>query len=230
LRAADVSDAYEPETVEQLADKYLQDVERIQKRGPYQICGLSFGGLVAYEMARKLANKSRHVGVIALLDTGNWAYYQNLPASKMAQFRRTYLVDRLKKYGRNLVRGRFDELAADASLFITSRLNALLWKISRQACRVMNRPVPKFARSHLVIFSAAGRDYTPTPYAGRLLLFRAEGRTAEYGDDETLGWNEIARDGITVHHVPGGHVSIVRKPQVYRLVEQLDPYLADTFD
>ena len=58
LRASDVNEAY-PETVEELADQYLLEIQRVQEQGPYQICGLSFGGLVAYEIARKLVEKGR---------------------------------------------------------------------------------------------------------------------------------------------------------------------------
>jgi thioesterase domain-containing protein len=137
------------------------------------------------------------------------------------------MIDRLKKYGRNLMLGRFDDIVADARQFVRSRLNAVLWKVSRQACRLMNRPVPKFVRSNIVVFSAVGQNYVPEVYPGRLLLFRAEGRTAEYGDDLTLGWTDIARDGVEVHQVPGSHLSIMRKPHVDRLVEKLTQYLAD---
>jgi non-ribosomal peptide synthetase component F/thioesterase domain-containing protein len=229
LRASDVNEAY-PETVEELAEQYLLEIQGVQEHGPYQICGLSFGGLVAYEIARKLADKGERVGLIALFDTGNWAYYRNLPAAKMAQFRRTYIIDRLKKYGRNLVQGRFDDLAADARQFVTSRLNAVLWKTSRQVSRLMNRPVPQFVRSSIVVFSAVGQNYSPKPYPGRILLFRAEGRTAEYGDDLTLGWTDIAQDGVVVREVPGSHLSIMRKPQVDHLVRQLTPHLAGAPD
>jgi thioesterase domain-containing protein/acyl carrier protein len=226
LRASDVNEVY-PETVEQLADKYILEIQRIQKHGPYQICGLSFGGLVAYEIARKLAERGERVGIIALFDTGNWAYYRNLPAAKLVQFRRTYVVDRLKKYGRNLIRGRLDELGAEARQFIATRLNAFLWKMSRRIFGLINRPVPKFVRSPIVIFSAVGRDYIPKPYPGQLVLFRAEGRSVEYGDDVTLGWGDIAQEGVVVHRVPGGHLTLMRAPQVSCLVEQLNQYLAD---
>jgi thioesterase domain-containing protein len=226
LRATNVNEVY-PESVEEMAEQYLLEIQGIQARGPYQICGLSFGGLVAYEIARKLAERGEHVGLIALFDTGNWAYYRNLPSERLGQFRRIYMVDRLKKYGSNLIHGRFDDLGADASQFVTSRLNALVWKICSRICHAAGLPVPKFVRSNLVVFTAVGQNYVPKVYPGRLVLFRAEGRTAEYGDDLTLGWTDIARDGVVVHEVPGSHLSIMRKPHVYRLVEQLRPYLAD---
>lgn len=226
LRASDVNEAY-PETVEELAEKYLLEIQRVQEHGPYQLCGLSFGGLVAFEIGRRLAERGQRIGFIALFDTGNWAHYRNLPAAKLVQFRRTYMIDRLRKYGRNLIQGRFDEVAADARLFVTSRFNIFIWKISRRICRLFNLPVPNWVRSNIVVFSAVGQKYVPAVYPGRLLLFRAEGRTAEYGGDLTLGWSDIARDGVVIHQVPGNHLSIMRKPEVGRLVEQLSPYFAD---
>lgn len=226
LRASDVNEAY-PESVEELAEKYLQEIQRVQKHGPYQLCGLSFGGLVAFEIGRRLAERGERIGFVALFDTGNWAHYRNLPAARLVQFRRTYMTDRLKKYGRNLVHARLGEVAADARQFVTSRFNILTWKASRWVCRLFNLPVPSWVRSNIVVFSAVGQKYVPAAFPGRLLLFRAEGRTAEYGGDLTLGWNDIARDGVVVHQVPGDHLSIMRQPQVGRLVEQLRPYLAD---
>ena len=57
------------------------------------------------------------------------------------------------------------------------------------------------------------------------MLFRAEGRTAEYGDDETLGWGGVVQGGVVVHHVPGDHLTIMRKPNISHLVKQLNQYL-----
>jgi non-ribosomal peptide synthetase component F/thioesterase domain-containing protein len=216
-----------PESVEKLAAKYLCEIRDVQPQGPYQICGLSFGGLLAFEISRQLVEAGEQVGLVALFDTGNWAHYRNLPAEKAAQFRRVYMRDRLKKYGRNLVHARFQDLGADARLFVTSKSSAVAWKIGQKIFRVFNLTMPRFTRSNIVMFSAVGQSYVPKSYPGRLLLFRADGRSAEYGDDLTLGWTDLARDGVVVHQVPGSHLSIMRKPYVDRLVELLAPYLAD---
>jgi len=37
-------------TVEQLAEIFVQDIRKLQAHGPYQFCGYSTFGLVAYEM------------------------------------------------------------------------------------------------------------------------------------------------------------------------------------
>jgi thioesterase domain-containing protein len=226
LQASDVKESC-PDSVEELADQYLREIQAVQPNGPYQICGLSFGGLVAFEIATKFVEMGEAVAVIALFDTGNWAHYRNLPAEQLAKFRRKYLNDRLRKYGRNLIHGRFDDLLADARLFFSSRFDALLWKVGQEICRSFGMPVPRFVRSTLVLFSAIGQKYVPRCYPDRLLLFRAEGRTSEYGDDLTLGWSDIARGGVVVHQVPGNHLSIMRQPHVARLIQQLSPYLVD---
>ncbi len=69
-------------SVEKLASQYLREIQDVQPQGPYQISGLSFGGLLAFEISRQLAEKGEQVGLVALFDTGNWAYYRNLPADK----------------------------------------------------------------------------------------------------------------------------------------------------
>jgi thioesterase domain-containing protein len=40
------------ETVEAMAKSFLGQVRRIQPAGPYRLLGYSFGGLVAFELAR----------------------------------------------------------------------------------------------------------------------------------------------------------------------------------
>ena len=41
-------------TVEAMATDYLREIKARQPDGPYYLCGYSFGGLVAFEMARRL--------------------------------------------------------------------------------------------------------------------------------------------------------------------------------
>lgn len=51
--------------VESMADRYLAELPP----GPLLLGGWSFGGLVAYEIARKLASEGREVGPLLLIDT-----------------------------------------------------------------------------------------------------------------------------------------------------------------
>ena len=54
LRAPDFGGNYREVNLRGLARKYLDDIRAVQPAGPYQLCGLSFGGLLADEMATQL--------------------------------------------------------------------------------------------------------------------------------------------------------------------------------
>jgi non-ribosomal peptide synthetase component F/thioesterase domain-containing protein len=225
VRAPELDGAQKFLTVEQLALKYIPEIRRVQRSGPYQLCGMSFGGLVAYEIAIRLVSQGEQVVLLALLDTGNPAYYKNLPPINFLKFKFIYLVDRLRKYTGNLMRGAIGDVAADMDLFFRSRIRHLVWKIGRRVSQLMGRTMPKPLRSNVDMFSDASRAYVPQPFAGQLLLFEAEGRTAEYGIDKTLGWGEVAGDNIRIFSVPGDHTSMMNKPHVDELVRNLEKYL-----
>jgi amino acid adenylation domain-containing protein len=56
-------------TVEAMAAEYLRAVKARQADGPYYLCGYSFGGLVAFEMARRLRESGEEVALVGLFDT-----------------------------------------------------------------------------------------------------------------------------------------------------------------
>jgi thioesterase domain-containing protein len=60
----------------------------------------------------------------------------------------------------------------------------------------------------------AAKRYTPRPYPGRVVLFRADSRRLEALADPTLGWDALAIGGVTVHVVPGDHYTMLRSPGV----------------
>lgn len=58
-----------PVQLEQLAELYIGEMKKIQPEGPYVLLGYSLGGIIAYEMARKLRAENEEIAVLALLDT-----------------------------------------------------------------------------------------------------------------------------------------------------------------
>lgn len=57
------------ESVEQMASNYIKAIKQVQAEGPYFIAGHSFGGWVAYEMARQLKTKGEQVGLVLAVDS-----------------------------------------------------------------------------------------------------------------------------------------------------------------
>lgn len=56
-------------SVEAMAADYLREIKARQPHGPYYLCGYSFGGLVAFEIARRLSESGDEVGLVGLFDT-----------------------------------------------------------------------------------------------------------------------------------------------------------------
>ncbi|MDT0330171.1 non-ribosomal peptide synthetase [Nocardiopsis lambiniae] len=55
--------------MEEIARRYIAAMRRVQPEGPYHIGGWSFGGFVAFEMARQLRAAGQEVGSLVVLDT-----------------------------------------------------------------------------------------------------------------------------------------------------------------
>lgn len=55
-------------TIEEMAEAYIQSIKRVRPKGPYRIGGYSFGGIVAFEMARQLIEAGEEPPEIILID------------------------------------------------------------------------------------------------------------------------------------------------------------------
>jgi thioesterase domain-containing protein len=219
-------DAAQDFTVEQLATLYLDVIRKFQKNGPYYLCGYSFGGLVAYEMAMRLIDEGDSANLVALLDVPNPTLTSNLSWADSVQFRKTYLIDRLKKYGLQLVRGDIEALISNGLAFISYQAKRFLTPSIKIGFRMANRPLPKRLPGALHAgFLKAWRGYIPKRYPKSLVCFRVQDRGPEHDRDLSMGWNTYAMGGIQVHVVPGGHIDMMKMPYVRAVAEKLTAYL-----
>ena len=70
IRARGVVRGEKPHTsIEAMAADYLREIKERQPNGPYYLCGYSSGGLVAFEIARRLSESGDDVGLVGLFDT-----------------------------------------------------------------------------------------------------------------------------------------------------------------
>src|SRR5262249_31648217 len=58
-----------PRNLPEIAAAYVAALLRLQPEGPYHLIGYSFGGMLAYEMARQLHKAGHRVGIVAIVDT-----------------------------------------------------------------------------------------------------------------------------------------------------------------
>ncbi|URZ00318.1 non-ribosomal peptide synthetase [Clostridium felsineum] len=56
-------------TIEEIAEKYIGYINKVQKDGPYYVAGWSLGGTIAFEICRQLEKNGKEVGKLILIDS-----------------------------------------------------------------------------------------------------------------------------------------------------------------
>ncbi|MCP4655733.1 MAG: AMP-binding protein, partial [bacterium] len=213
------------EDVGSMAASYLKAIRAVQPQGPYLLGGWSMGGAVAFEMARRLRSAGQEVALLALID----AAVPPRPAARNREEEATNLVHFARHLGLPsspaLGRDAFLELGGDEGLrriLDQARQADLLPELDLPRMRYLYRRFTSHAR--------AMRRYRPRPYPGKIVLFRPQARTAADSGDPTLGWSELAHDGVELCSVPGDHFTMLREPHVQVLAERLRPLLRNGQD
>jgi thioesterase domain-containing protein len=62
-------DELEYEKMEEMADDYVNWMQKIQPKGPYRIAGWSFGGMLAFEIAHNIIRRGEEVALVVAIDT-----------------------------------------------------------------------------------------------------------------------------------------------------------------
>lgn len=207
------------QSIEELATAYIREMREFQPRGPYLLGGVSFGGIVAFEMARQLEDKCE-VGLVALFDSLCPGF-----ARPMSLRRQLFL------HGERMMRLKLREKLTYARSKLGGKMGAIratgarqLWKVTDHAARKIGRELPPaFRRTHMA-HNLAIRDYTALAYGGHVTLFRAVDRLGA-DDDPHNGWNRVAQGGVAAHDVPGDHFTLLDEPNVGSLAACLNTCL-----
>jgi amino acid adenylation domain-containing protein len=210
-----------PETrVEAMAERYLQAIRDVQPRGPYLLAGWSFGGLVAFEMAHRLAQAEEEVGLLALIDSF-------APGSRPdRELDETFfLVTVAGEAGLSLDPAAVEELQALAPSERLTRFAALAAQAGVLPEGAAEPTLRRLFGVHTA-HRAAARAYRPGVYPGRITLLRAAEILSEDAAvlarrDPTYGWSGHTAQKLRVLSVPGNHFSIMEEPCVRRLAEAL---------
>lgn len=72
-------------SIEERAKLYIKAIRQRQPKGPIILCGWSFGGLVAFEMARILMKAGERVFLVGLFDTASPHAMSNMTAQQYAE-------------------------------------------------------------------------------------------------------------------------------------------------
>jgi amino acid adenylation domain-containing protein len=224
LQAKGLDGVEEPlESIEEIAAHYIKSIMQQNPSGPYALAGYSFGGIIAFEMAKQFEAMGKEVKMLAMFDT--YAYrtpYYDAPLTKALK-RGRFFKDKLK-YALTSKSGLKDTVTKQVSL--KRRLVRAYWKL--RYGKEQNQ-VGFFGYSNKIdeMNNLAERRYQLKPYNIAVDVFRAENRTFYMDDFEFLGWKPYALKGVNIHRIPGEHNTIFKAPNDKIFAEVLQKCLDD---
>jgi aspartate racemase len=196
LQAYGVIEGQEPLTcLKTMASNYMEAVRGVQPHGPYYLGGISFGGIVAYEMAVQLHAIGEKVAMVFIGDT--WVL--NGPHFKKWRYR----ISRFA-YPFALSPSKIMEL------FVRKLSGKRLVHAPKQREHFANELHRRMVEAH----RQAMDDYMPEEYPGRVVLFRGTDfdlhkcRLEHYFGGAEMCWRHLAKGGVDLHWLPGDHHTI----------------------
>ena len=235
FQAAGLGAGLEPDrSVEDIARRYLRELETAEIPRPRVLVGHSFGAKVSFEMARRSLSSREPVASLIVLDS---------PAPTAANHRvgigwddHEWLAEVLHQW---IVWSGGDAALLTAAPLDAQRLRDLGEEAWTEAAARLGAPDANLAERlrGMVGICRAGqsRDYLPDEIALDIPvhLIRAEcsprptsPELAAQVDQPDMGWGRFSRH-VEVHRVPGDHISILAEPHVQVLAERLARVLSD---
>jgi GT2 family glycosyltransferase/thioesterase domain-containing protein len=229
-------------SVPAMAAHYLREIRTRQPRGPYYLGGLCAGGVIAYEIARRLVRQGERVALLALMDA-------SAPQAKRVPLRITRR--RLERAGTLVsaaLAGRLGDVGTEAARrftdFVRHELSELHGDVLAAGRMLLlervyaggDKPWPKtwpVPRVRDIYMRALGR-YVPEPVSGiAAVLFRATaaigGAAASIEDfaEPCFGWRALLGGTLEITDVEGSHSSMLQEERVEaiaaRIRRALDP-------
>ncbi|RDY69530.1 non-ribosomal peptide synthetase [Lysobacter soli] len=195
------------DSVEKMAERYVREIRSVQPHGPYHVAGGSMGGIIAFEMAQQLMAAGETVGMLGLVDTS-------------AEFGIRYraqaqsgLSGRVRRLHRRMQGQTLGERIATLGGVVGGRLQASKLRQQAQQARDAGEELPhnvRYAELEATHMRAYVK-YFVKPYAGGIVLFRADNQPPELSAKPKLGWEAMCGN-VHVVPIPGDHQGMIESP------------------
>jgi thioesterase domain-containing protein/acyl carrier protein len=195
-------------SIERLVDAYYQAIARFRPHGPYRLAGLSFGGILAMELASKMRKSGAEVELVFLLDT-------MLPQGirrKWTKWISRQVVEIMTGRGRAKLHG----------LYTRFRDRIVRWTPEPGAKKRVTYVDEAFAVRKITSFFQASMQWKAHQFVSDfpVVLFRGSDRSSWGGQmefDEDYGWRRYLGERLSIVNVTGDHLSIMEPPNVAEL-------------
>ncbi len=211
-----------PYTIEEMAQRFVEDIREQFPHGPYLLLGYCSGGTIAFEAAQQLVAAGEQVAFVAGIETYDWGTAQSSRPTPM--IKAYYYLQRFEFHLRNFL-----------LLTLSDRWAFLKSKLNRARARTKNwrgMLAGLFSKQKAVsatgavnmhelwrLHDAQADRYRPKPYPGKLLLIRPKKDYRSYVGKQDL----VADDGVQIVRIPAFPAGLMTPPyvtQVAKLVKE----------
>ncbi|WP_327144863.1 non-ribosomal peptide synthetase [Nocardia sp. NBC_01327] len=212
LQAPDLSGAPHADSIDDFAERYVQEIRRLQPEGPYHLLGWSFGGLIAHAVATKLQEAGARIGILTLLDADSTDIdgdsIERLTAgSFVASFGRVFGIEDVPA----------EATADEAAELIRERMGG----ISLIDAATLERMAASYNAS-----ARTRTGYQRPVFHGDALYFSATVDTSEiFGP---AGWRPWITGDITNHDIEVAHEELTAPHALAAIARILDENLGGT--
>ncbi|HSF43076.1 MAG TPA: amino acid adenylation domain-containing protein [Thermoanaerobaculia bacterium] len=222
-----------PASIEEMAAGYGKALRAAHPHGPYLLGGWSYGGVVAFEMARQLREDGEEVPLVTLIDAAVPVGDPETAEADTAALLFGLAREQARQRGKDLALT-VDELRLASPEGRLARTLEALQEVGAIGREIDVPTLDRFVSGYAARVRAIER-YRPRPYAGRIALVRpllldpeglreASPERRRLFEDETLGWGAFAA-GVEVRRVPGYHDTMILEPHVRELARVLRDFL-----
>jgi amino acid adenylation domain-containing protein len=210
LQARGLNGEAEPlERIEDMAAHYIQEIERFNPNQPYILAGYSFGGLIAFEMAKQLKKSNKKLLKLCVFDT---VIKEELTALDHSLSEKVAIVGKKIAWNlKDLIQHPQNNLSYRKYIY-QRRLNNWKHKVfnggKNNWSNVDNQLSDLVNKSNF----EAWNHYKITPYEGDLYLFKAKEQRFFIKDKHYLGWGPYVKGNIHLLDVPGDHLNLFNPP------------------
>lgn len=198
LQSAGVTGKSPHLSVEEMSEHYVRELRKIQPHGPYQLFGFCFGGMVAFDMARRLAESGDRVAFLGFYNSPAPGTLKRWP---LGQF--TYLKRRTRDEWRKLMSaGRGEKLT-----HILRNIRNFKLMIQRSAAIAATEGLVQIGgnerdleRLNLEALNiAAAKRYHPAYiHPGKITLFLSPDVAGVYPTPPAEGWKRFASKELEI--------------------------------
>jgi thioesterase domain-containing protein len=198
-------DADPPESLHDMAARYLAEITAVQPEGPYRLLGWSLGGVLAHEIAVRLRAAGQEVELLAMLDSDH---------SFDIDFFHDAMLEVLAEIGIQGIDAQQLSVLSEADF--VKLYEAIPTDMVALTPDRLRRIYTSAVRS-----AELTQSYTPQVFDGTVQFFKAM-QNGGVKRDMVAAWRPYAA-GVTVHPVAAGHEAMT-EPEALAVI---GPVLAD---